>query len=199
MSQVISVTTEPPVDPDTPTPTHYQLLAAELMAVLDQMAAILPKLEEAETVTAKSARANLNVSDAFCAIAINAVEQVPELDASKKLDAEKGRNRLQFLEAFRPMSDKVTAFGLRLSHALMVIKSQLATDSLQIYRIAKGHASDGRSPAMAAHVAALKRALGRRALTRAERAEHKARKFKEAVDAAVAEVLAQREHELKAA
>ena len=97
------------------------------------------------------------------------------------------------------MSDKVTVFARRLSHAIMVIKSQLATDSLQIYRIAQGHASDGRSPAMAAHVAALKRALGRRALTRAERAERNARKFQEAVDAAVAEVLVQRERELKAA
>lgn len=194
---VINVTTQPIVDPQTPTPTHYQELAAELMSVFDQLAVLIPKLEEAEaSATIRLGQIRQNVSDAFCATAINALEQVPEVDGEKKLDTELSRNRLQFLEAFRPVDDKLTAFSKRLRHALRVTKSVLAADMLHAYRLFKSHASDNKSPLLHAHADAMKRDLGRRAPTKAERDAARAERLKQAVEA---ELLARRQQEVQAA
>jgi hypothetical protein len=203
MAQSITITTQPPVDPQVSTPTYYQQLATEFMAAFEQMSAIIPKLEEAEAANIKMFRANLGVPDAFCNTAINAVEQLPELEAARRLHAEKSRNRLQLLEAFRPLGATAAGFSKRLDRVLMAAKSGLATDSLQIYRIAKSVASDKRSPIVEAHVAAMKRDLARKTLTKAERDERNAAKLKAAVEAELTrrelKVLPQRHEEVKKA
>lgn len=182
---VITITTEPIVDPQTHTPTFYEQLAAELLPVVDRIMEVIPKLDESESETAKSVRANLFVSDAFCADAIDAVEQIPELAAGKKLDPVQGRNHLQFLIAFRPLEHKLKAVTRRVTHGLRAVKSGLSTRSLQVYRIAQGLASDERSPGISAHVETMKRDLGRRAATKAVRDRRKAEKFEAAVQAEV--------------
>jgi hypothetical protein len=182
MAQAITITTQVPVDPEVSTPTYYQQLATEFMTAFEQMSAIIPKLEEAEATNVKVFRANLGVPDAFCNTAINAVEQLPELEAARKLHAEKSRNRLQLLEAFRPLGATAAGFSKRLDRVLMAAKSGLATDSLQIYRIAKSVASDKRSPIVEAHVAAMKRDLARPTVSKADREERKVAKLKKAVE-----------------
>ena len=177
----ITLTTDPPVDPQTPTPTHYQQLAAEIQAAIDTIATLLPKLEESLTADTRQARRNLNVPDAFCHTAVNAVEQLPEINAAKKLNVDKCRNQLQFIEAFRPVYDKFEAVSRRLRHALWSNKASAATASLQVLRVAKAYASDNRSPAVAAHVAAMQRDLARKTrMTKAELAERKLQKLKQA-------------------
>jgi hypothetical protein len=196
---VITVTTEPVVDPQTYTPTFYDQLVGELFRVLDRMVEVIPKLDEAESVTAKSARSGLFASDAFCADAIDAVEQIPALAAVNKLDPVQGRNHLQFLVAFRPLEHKLAATARRLTHALRAIKSGLAMKSLQVYRIAQELASDQRSPGVSAHLEAMKRDLGRRVATKAVRDRIRAEKFEAEVAKRVEEVVALRLKELKAA
>jgi hypothetical protein len=182
---VITVTTEPVIDPQTHTPTFYEQLAAELLPVLDRIMVVIPKLDESETATAQSVRTNLFVSDAFCADAIDAVEQLPELAATRKLDPVQGRNHLQFLIAFRPLEHKLIAVTRRVTHGLRAVKSGLGTKALQVYRIGQELASDERSPAIKAHMDAMKRDLGRRGTTKAVRDQRKAEKFEAAVQAEV--------------
>lgn len=200
---VITVTTEPLIDPQTHTPTFYDQIVGDLLPVLDQVLNVVPKLDESEAATAKSVRANLFVSDAFCADAINAVEQIAELAAANRLDPALGRNQLQFLIAFRPLEHKLTAVARRVTHALRAVKSGLATRSLQVYRIAQELASDERSPGVSAHVEAMKRDLGRRASTKAVRDQRRAEKFEAAVQAEVEKrvqaAVEQRLREVKAA
>jgi hypothetical protein len=196
---VITVTTEPVIDPLTPTPTFYEQVVKDLLPVLDQVLSIVPKLDEAETATSKSVRANLFVSDAFCADAIDAVEQTSELAAANRLDPVLGRNQLQFLVAFRPVELKLTALSRRVTHALRATKSDLATRSLQVYRLAQGLASDERSPGIRAHVDAMKRDLGRRAATKAVRDQAKAERFEAEVEKRVQAAVEQRLREVKAA
>jgi hypothetical protein len=200
---IITITTEPIIDPLTPTPTFYEQVVKDLLPVLDQVLSIVPKLDEAETATSKSVRANLFVSDAFCADAIDAVEQTSELAAANRLDPVLGRNQLQFLVAFRPVEVKLTALSRRVTHALRATKSDLATRSLQVYRLAQGLSSDQRSPGIRAHVDAMKRDLGRRAATKAVRDQARAEKFEAAVEAEVEKrvqaAVKQRLREVKAA
>lgn len=155
-------TTPLAVDGASPTVTHYQQIAAEFMAALDQIALIIPKLEAVHVSTANLVRSRLNVPNEFLATVTAAVEQTPELQAVKKLDVNEARDTLQFLEAFRPVRDKVDAFAKNLKHTMDSRKATLATQSLQVYDIAKGVARDPNSATVASLVANMKRDLGRR-------------------------------------
>jgi hypothetical protein len=179
---VITLTTQPVVDPQTFTPTFYLELGNELMRAFDQIATIIPKIVEAESATAKDVRVNLGVPLVFCGTAISAVEQLPVLAAATKLDPVKARNLLQFIEAFLPLSDKMSGLARRLRHALRAAKSQLGTDTLHVYRVAQGVASDQRSPVVEEHVGAMKRDLARKGLSKAEREARKEARFNEEVE-----------------
>jgi len=154
--------TADPANPLTPTITYYQQLAEQTSKALDEIAAIIPKLEATHATTAPFVRTHLNVRTEFLATAIAAVEQVPELQGVNKLDVTAARDTLQFIEAFRPVQDKLTAFAKSLRFTMDSRKASLATDALQIYSIAKGVARDPGSADAASHVANLKRDLGRR-------------------------------------
>lgn len=159
--------TEPPPDGSTPTPgtptiTAYQQLADAFMADLDQIAAIIPKLEVSHISTANFVRGHINVPIPFLATAISGVEQNAELQAVKKLDVVKGRDTLQFIEAFRPVLDKVVGFVADLQYTLNSRKASLTADALQIYDIAKGLARDPGSAALESFLNNLQRDLGHR-------------------------------------
>lgn len=146
----------------TPTITFYKQLADEFMKELDEIAPIIPQLEAAHISTVNFVRSHLNVPIEFLATAIAAVEQTPALQAVNKLDVLAGRDTLQFIEAFRPVLDKVSAFTNALKFTIASRKASLAADSLQIYDIAKGLARDPGSAAIASVVANMKRDLGKR-------------------------------------
>jgi len=154
----------PPDPAGTPSPTltHYQQLADQFSKALDDIVAIIPKLESTHIATANFVRSHLNVPTEFLATAIAAVEQVPELQSVNKLDVAAARDTLQFIEAFRPVQDKVTAFASSLKFTMSSRKATLAADALQVYSIIKGLARDPGSAGIASFVANLKRDLGRR-------------------------------------
>jgi hypothetical protein len=151
-----------PAGTPSPTITHYQQLADQFSKALDDIVAIIPKLESTHAATANFVRSHLNVPTVFLATAIAAVEQVPELQSVNKLDVAAARDTLQFNEAFRPIQDKITAFAASLKFTMSSRKANLAADALQIYSIAKGVARDPGSAGVASIVANLKRDLGRR-------------------------------------
>src|ERR1051326_198755 len=154
-------TTDPTPAP-TPTVTFYQKLADDFSKALDEIAQIIPKLEITHPATANFVRSHLNVPTEFLATAIAAVEQTPELQGTGKLDVTAARDTLQFIEAFRPVQDKVSAFANSLKFTMASRKANLAADALQIYSIAKGIARDPGAAAVASLVHNLKRDLGRR-------------------------------------
>jgi hypothetical protein len=190
----LTITTEPIVEPSSPTTTFYQGVSADYMKGFEQMLAILPNVQAAEAEPAAQVRSNLSVPDAFCASAINAAEQLPWVRG--KFDPEQARNDLQFLEAFRSVESKADEFLRRLRHTLRAVKSRLARSSLVMYRMTQSAASDKRSPDAEVHRLAMSRTLRRRGLTKAQREERQ--KLKEA-EAALAKAKEQQEQELKVA
>src|ERR1041385_3945242 len=154
-----------PPDPatgPTPTITHYQQLADDFSKALDQIVQIIPNLEITHPATANFVRSHLNVPTEFLATAIAAVEQTPQLQHTGKLDIASARDTLQFIEAFRPIQDKVNALANSLKFTMASRKATLAADALQVYNIAKGIARDPGAAAVASLVQNLKRDLGRR-------------------------------------
>jgi len=164
-----------------PTPNRYQELVADVITALDRILEIMPKIDEAEASGRKVAGSRLGVPDAFLATTAAAVEQSPELAAMKKLDPSTTRDNIQYREALRPLYDKVVTVGRRLYFTLLWMKDSDVADALQIYRIAKELASDRRSPLMTALVANMKRDLGKKVPTKADREERKLTRMMEAI------------------
>lgn len=155
------MTTDPSTAP-TPTITYYQQLADNFCKALDEIAQIIPKLQATHPATANFVRSHLNIPAPFLATAIAAVEQTPQLQSAGRLDVAAARDTLQFIDAFRPVHDKVTAFARSLKFTMALRKASLAADALQTYSIAKGVARDPGAAAVASLVGNLKRDLGRR-------------------------------------
>jgi hypothetical protein len=165
-------TTTPPVG-SNPTITHYQQVAAQFMSALDEISQIIPKLEAIHFATAHLVHSRLNVSNEFLATVTAAVEQVPELQAIQKLDVNAARDTLQFLEAFRPVSDKVDTFAKNLKYTMDSRKADLVTASRLTYAVAKSLARDPNSAVIASLVANMRRDLGRRGRPKTPLALHK--------------------------
>jgi hypothetical protein len=156
-------------DPDVPSLTAHQLLAAEIMRDLDAIAARIPYLESPHPSKAAFVRSHGNVPIPFLRTATATVEQTPELERVTKLTPELGHDTLQYVDAFRPVIDHYFAIGRRLKFTVASRRAHLAFLSLQVYTIAQGLARDGRSPNIAAHVANLRRDLGPRGRPRKKR------------------------------
>ena len=159
-----AVVTQAATSADTPTPTvtHYQQLADELMKALDALKAGLPGLQASHADTRKFVKHKLNVPRDFLATAVATVEQSPGLQGLNKLDIVAGRDTLQFIDAFRTVLDKVSGLADDLRFTVESRQAFLATDALQIYAIAKGVSRDPGDGEMLKHVQNLKRDLARK-------------------------------------
>jgi hypothetical protein len=158
----------------TPTLTHAQELANQFMAELDRIAGIIPKLEVQHVSTARFVRAHQSIPNAFLVSSFAAVEQTPELQGLNQLKLPETREALQFLEAFRPVVDRVQAFARNLLFTIHTRKALVASEALHIYSIAKRISSDASNAALATHVENMKRDLGRPGRPRVSREVRKA-------------------------
>ncbi len=164
-----SVSPDPTTIP-TPTPTHYQQIAAQIIASLTEMTKQIPALEGKHVATAQFVRTHQNVPLDFIETVISAVELTPALQGTQKFDANEARDGLQFLQAFRPVHDLLTTFAKDLKFTLGARRAKLSLDSLQMYNIAKGVARDPSTPEVGAHVENMSRDLGRKKRARVAKA-----------------------------
>jgi hypothetical protein len=161
-----STTTGPaanqPIDgASTLTTTRYQEIAAQFMSGLDTLTAIIPNLEVEHPSAVDTVQGHLSIPDAFLGSTIAAVEQTAGLQAVNQLDVPAGHDVLQFIDAFRPVVEKVNALGRNLKFTMSSRKSVLAFDALRVYEVAKGLARDPRNAPLVAHVKTMKRDLNR--------------------------------------
>lgn len=155
----------PPSDPASTAPptltiTYYRQLAAHFSEAIDEIAAIIPRMEEG--VPSRFASSHLNVPLKFLSTCISAVEEVAELRVIRKLDVERALDTLQLIDAFRPIRDKVKGFMKDLENALNIRQSALAVEALDTYDLAKSLARDPASAALTAWVDNMQRDLGKR-------------------------------------
>jgi hypothetical protein len=151
-----------PVPPaQTPTVTHYQQIAVNLAKAVDDMLALIPSFVEAHPDTKTFVNSHQNVPLTFIATAVAAVEANPELQRGS-FDATEARDALQFIDAFRPMADRLHAAAKNLTFSINSRKANAGTGALEVYAIAKRVALNPLSTTVASHVGNLKRDLGRR-------------------------------------
>jgi len=145
-----------------PTITHHQEIAARFCAAFDEIIAIIPNVEAEHVMTRDFVRYHQNVSTEFLLSAIAAVDQTPDLEGLHKLDVAEGHDALQFIDAYRPVVDRVMAFANALQFTMRARRATLTAAALQIYALAKDLARDPASADAAVHVANMKRDLGPR-------------------------------------
>ncbi|HXH38021.1 MAG TPA: hypothetical protein VNN08_05305, partial [Thermoanaerobaculia bacterium] len=119
----------PPTDPVpvlTPTVTHYQQVAENLAKAIDDMLALIPTFVEAHPDTAVFVNRHQNVPLQFIATAVAAVEANPELQGTGSFDVTEARDALQFIDAFRPMEDRLRAATQNLAFSIDSRKANAA-------------------------------------------------------------------------
>jgi hypothetical protein len=156
----------PPVDPGSDAPstltiTYYQQLATHFSEIIDAITVIIPR-DETVDHTSAFVRTHLNIPYKFLGTTVASVEEVPELEATRKLDVAKARDTLQMIEAFRPICYKVAAFAHDLGNALDARHAALAVQTLEVYHVAQSLARDESNPTLTQWVANMARDLGRR-------------------------------------
>ena len=149
------------IEPFSPTLTHYQRLADEFVAALDNLIAVLPKLEQPHPSTAAFVRGHRTVPVPFMETAVAGIARNPELQAMGR-NADEARDTLQLNEAFRPVVDRVRHFGEDLKFTLDSRMALLGADALQVYYLAKGLGRRPDGGHMLQLVEDLKRDLGPR-------------------------------------
>jgi len=148
--------------PQSPPITRYQQLADDFMKALDALAAGIPQLEVSHETTAKFVRGHQNVPEAFVATVVSAVEQSAELQGVGTLNATTARDSLQFIEAFRPVADKLAVFARTLRFTVDSRRATLNEQALQMYAIAKSVARNRGGAIVGQHARNMKRDLGKR-------------------------------------
>jgi hypothetical protein len=149
----------PPVQ--TPTVTHYQQIAENLAKAIDDMLALIPSFVEAHPDTKTFVNRHQNVPLTFIATAVAAAEANPELQVGA-FDATEARDALQFIDAFRPMADRLSAAAKNLTFSINSRKANAGIGALEVYAIAKRIALNPLSTTVASHAGNLKRDLGKR-------------------------------------
>jgi len=150
-----------PVPAQTPTITHYQQIAENLAKAIDDMLLLIPTFVEAHPDTTVFVNRHQNVPLQFIATAVAAVEANPELHGTSSFDVTEARDALQFIDAFRPMEDRLRAAMQNLAFSIGSRKANAAIGALQVYAVAKGVARNPLSTTVASHVSNLRRDLGK--------------------------------------
>ena len=91
--------------PSPPNPS--ELLAAELLGVLNDFAARIPGLSSPHKSTALRVRRQRTIPKPFMRSAIFTTEQFESLQATGTLGIAAARETLQFVDAFKPVLDKL--------------------------------------------------------------------------------------------
>jgi hypothetical protein len=143
-------------------PNTSELLAAELLGVLNDFAARVPGLTSPHKSTAGRVRSQRTISKAFMRSAIFTTEQFESLQATNTLGIPAAREKLQFVDAFRPVLDKLKTLTQDMGFTIEVKTAEVADAALRIYGVAKILSRDPAAAELGGHAAILKEHLGRK-------------------------------------
>jgi hypothetical protein len=162
-------------DTNTPTPTggpgdlstadftvtKYQELADNHSKGLDALIATVPHFEQRHESSEAFVFSHVGIPADFVSSTVAAVHENPGFQRYAALDVLQGRNATQFLDAYRPISEKLMAQGRDLAFTCDAIFANLASSSLDTYAIAKRVVRNPENAGLTQHVANMKRKLGR--------------------------------------
>lgn len=151
-------------DPGTesPTPTHYGDVAAQLSASLAAFVAAVPDFEIANPPSKRFVKLKRAVPKPFVGTAVGAAITSEDLKSVQQLDTTRALDNKQYLDAFRPLHDQLITVERGLGYSIGVKEALLAADAQKIYAVAKGLARDKDGGEIVVHVQNMRRDLVRR-------------------------------------
>jgi hypothetical protein len=163
MSDPITPGSSPPAGASDPpsAPTPLDESAGQFMAAITGATKLIPGFEPEHPETARFVRRYRGFSRDAITMAINAVEENPELEGANTFNLERARAAIQYQSAYPPAVNMVNTLGRDLQFTLDYQTALALQDSLQIYAVAKAF---GRAPSgakAAAHASNIKRVLRR--------------------------------------
>ena len=153
-----------PEVPANPTVTAFQQMAEPFLKQVDAMTAAIPDLQMHHPAITPFVRKHLNVPNDFLSTTVAVVEQTPALQGVMAPAA--SRSDLQYIDAFKPLLDRVGALYDALEYTIRAKKASLGVAALQAYVIAKGFARNPGDTVTAIHVANMQRDLKRKGIGR---------------------------------
>lgn len=149
-------------EPRPPLPlTPDELLAQELIAVLNDFASRFPGLVYPTKKQERRARRHRTVPKIFMQGAMTTVSQ-SVLKRTKNFSIDEMRDALHFIDAFAAVMDRVNYLQGAVKYTIDAKKASLADASLQIYGVAKVMARDPENAELAGWAKLLKGYLGRK-------------------------------------
>lgn len=118
-------------------------------------------LETPQPDTAHRVRSARTVSREFVVAMTAAVEALPELQRLETFDSAEARSVLEASDSMKVVADRAAMFLASLNYTIEARWARVARQALDTYRLASAIAPNARNPKLAAHVAILRRHLGR--------------------------------------
>jgi hypothetical protein len=148
--------------PPSPTITYYQQVADTAMKAMNELLAALPPLETSHPATADFVRGHSNVSLPDLAIVVSHVDQQPRLRVANTLDPVRGRDTLQYAEAFEPLAEKLITAGNALRFTVRARVAELTANAQQTGAVAQALARDPASANLHPISQSIKHALNKK-------------------------------------
>lgn len=156
-------------EPRPPLPlTPEELLAQELIALLDDFSSRFPGLVYPTEKEARRARRHRTVPKIFMQGAISTVSETI-LKRTQNFKIDDMRDSLHFVDAFAAVMDRVNYLQGAVKYTIDAKKSSLADAALQIYGVARVMARDPKSGDLVGYAKLLKGYLGRKGRGRKRR------------------------------
>jgi hypothetical protein len=143
-------------------PNSSELLAAELLEVLNDFAARVPGLTSPHKTTSLSVRRHRTIPKAFMRSAIFTTEQFESLQSTGALGIAAARETLQFVDAFKVVLLKLKTLTQDLGFTIELKTSEVSDAALRIYGVARILSRDPAAAELGGYAATLKKHLGRK-------------------------------------
>jgi hypothetical protein len=143
------------------TPTKFQLKAEEAIRAMEAIEADLPFFQQHHPASVPFITAHRSVPDAFLATTVGSVNQESTLQRPGAPATDRGREVLQFVDAYKQVTVRARQFMRNLRFTVDLERANLASDCLTTYALAQRLAKDPANGNLGEHVLAMKRDLGR--------------------------------------
>jgi hypothetical protein len=141
-----------------PTPSLYAEMAAALITAVDHLMTSVPDFG-VPVVTTDVVDRKRRVPPEFVAKAVNALTVRSELQSIKAVNAAQTVDDKQFVDAFEPLADHLSAALKGLKRVIVARKARLTASAQQIYAFSKALAREREAAPIADHVDEMKRTL----------------------------------------
>ncbi len=142
-------------------PVAVAELTTKMIAAIDLLAALIPDLRKPHPKTKKQVRGARTVPrDAIVAI-VAMVESSRVLQTPQLVDLDRAHEVLQFDDGFRVLDQRIEMLRAQVSYTVEARWTELVTEAMTAYHMAKRYAKDPRYPELAQHVATIRGHLDR--------------------------------------